>query len=86
MEWVKEKLTSLLPAGGSINDVEISSVQEFRPTAPGPGSNVSDILILNCPRQLTIHEAPWYTNPQTEAFCNLIGVENKVNPPPPGPR
>lgn len=24
----------------------------------------------------------WYTNPQTEAFCQLIGVENKVNPVP----
>lgn len=24
----------------------------------------------------------WYTNPQTEAFCEMIGVDNKVNPVP----
>jgi lariat debranching enzyme len=24
----------------------------------------------------------WYTNPQTEAFCDLIGVENVINPVP----
>ena len=41
MEWVKEKLASFLPAGGSIKDVEISSVQEFRPTAPGPGPGIN---------------------------------------------
>lgn len=26
--------------------------------------------------------APWYTNPQTEAFCKMIGMTNKINPPP----
>jgi hypothetical protein len=28
--------------------------------------------------------APWYTNPQTEAFCRMLELENKINPPPPG--
>jgi hypothetical protein len=26
--------------------------------------------------------AAWYTNPQTEAFCALLEIENKVNPVP----
>lgn len=26
--------------------------------------------------------AAWYTNPQTEAFCTLLDIENKVNPVP----
>lgn len=26
--------------------------------------------------------APWYTNPQTEAFCAMLEIENKINPPP----
>lgn len=24
-----------------------------------------------------------YTNPQTVAFCEMLGIENKINPPPP---
>jgi hypothetical protein len=28
--------------------------------------------------------APWYTNPQTVAFCDMLGLENKVNPVPTG--
>ena len=26
--------------------------------------------------------APWYTNPQTVAFCGMLEIENKINPPP----
>lgn len=32
----------------------------------------------------SIYLAPWYTNPQTEAFCNMLQLENKINPPPAG--
>ena len=28
--------------------------------------------------------ASWYTNPQTEALCKLLGIENKINPMPAG--
>ena len=28
--------------------------------------------------------ASWYTNPQTEALCTLLGIENKINPMPAG--
>lgn len=34
-------------------------------------------LILRC-------TATWYTNPQTEALCELLGLENRINPVPPG--
>lgn len=48
-------------------DIEVGRVQQFWPTAPPhPGGE---------PRQ-------WYTNPQTEAFCGMLGIENKVNPRP----
>jgi lariat debranching enzyme len=26
--------------------------------------------------------AAWYTNPQTEAFCGMLGIPNKINPAP----
>jgi hypothetical protein len=26
--------------------------------------------------------APWYANPQTEAFCRMLELDNKINPPP----
>lgn len=26
----------------------------------------------------------WYTNPQTVAFCDMLQIENKINPAPPG--
>jgi len=26
--------------------------------------------------------AAWYTNPQTEAFCGMLGVTNVINPAP----
>lgn len=63
--------SSLSPASRGPLHLEIMSVQQFVMTAPGPGKDVN-------PRQ----QPQWYTNPQTEAFCTLIGVDNKVNPPP----
>ncbi|WVW85779.1 hypothetical protein I302_107817 [Kwoniella bestiolae CBS 10118] len=55
--------------------IEVERVQKFWPTAPsqsqlppgGDGGAGAD---------------QWYTNPQTEAFCGLLGVQNKVNPAP----
>ncbi|KAF5378876.1 hypothetical protein D9615_006902 [Tricholomella constricta] len=31
-----------------------------------------------------IPQPPWYTNPQTEAFCAMLEIPNKINPPPKG--
>ncbi|WOO82451.1 Lariat debranching enzyme B [Vanrija pseudolonga] len=49
--------------------VDVGRVQQFWPTAPPegqPGGSAS----------------AWYTNPQTEAFCGMLGIDNKVNPRP----
>ncbi|OCF57434.1 hypothetical protein L486_04892 [Kwoniella mangroviensis CBS 10435] len=55
--------------------IEIERVQKFWPTAPsqsqlppGPDGNLG--------------ADQWYTNPQTEAFCGLLGLQNRVNPAP----
>ncbi|TXT10771.1 hypothetical protein VHUM_02276 [Vanrija humicola] len=49
--------------------VDVGRVQQFWPTAPPegrPGGSPS----------------AWYTNPQTEAFCGMLGIDNKINPRP----
>ncbi|PVF95639.1 hypothetical protein CPB86DRAFT_568097 [Serendipita vermifera] len=84
LEWIKKKIASMKSEKGDHSasseqgkdedsELEISSVQQFVPTATGPNRNIN-------PRA----QPSWYTNPQTEAFCALIEVENKVNPVPPG--
>lgn len=35
-------------------------------------------------RELTNDAASWYTNPQTEAFSEMLGIPNKINPMPAG--
>ncbi|WWC71734.1 uncharacterized protein I206_105692 [Kwoniella pini CBS 10737] len=54
--------------------VEVERVQKFWPTAPsqdqlGPNGEGGS-------------GDQWYTNPQTEAFCGMLGIQNKVNPAP----
>ncbi|KAG8749857.1 hypothetical protein FRC14_001037 [Serendipita sp. 396] len=80
LEWIQDKLkqkTDELNAQTEASsdgtaELDISTIQRFVMTAPGPshGRNSGQPLL-------------WYTNPQTEAFCELIGVENKVNSKPP---
>lgn len=43
-------------------------------------SNVSANSESQCIVNLDIVAAPWYTNPQTAAFCSMLGIENKINP------
>ncbi|KAJ7026145.1 Metallo-dependent phosphatase-like protein [Mycena alexandri] len=57
-----------------IEDLEVGAVQEFVMTAPGPGKEEE----MGGRRA----QPPWYTNPQTVKFCELIGVTNVINPPP----
>ncbi|KAH7913124.1 lariat debranching enzyme, C-terminal domain-containing protein [Hygrophoropsis aurantiaca] len=59
--------TALLPGMRDIEDCQV-----FVQTAPGPGSEGGE----------TMQQPPWYTNPQTVAFCEMLEVENKINPPP----
>ncbi|KZT35556.1 Metallophos-domain-containing protein [Sistotremastrum suecicum HHB10207 ss-3] len=50
----------------------ISDVQVFCRTAPRAGHE-----------RLPKNEPPlWYTNSQTEAFCAMLQIQNKINPPP----
>ncbi|KJA21674.1 hypothetical protein HYPSUDRAFT_216219 [Hypholoma sublateritium FD-334 SS-4] len=50
----------------------IGDCQTFKMTAPGPGSEGANKL----------RQPPWYTNPQTEVFCRMLDIPNKINPPP----
>ncbi|KAJ7083674.1 lariat debranching enzyme, C-terminal domain-containing protein [Mycena belliarum] len=56
------------------DDLEITQIQEFIMTAPGPGREDETGGRRAQP--------PWYTNPQTVKFCELIGVVNRINAPP----
>lgn len=68
---------------------EVESVQQFVMTASGPNKNINPReqreFVSSFSSQvvdLRTSIASWFTNPQTEAFCALIEVENKVNPVP----
>ncbi|KAJ6567589.1 lariat debranching enzyme, C-terminal domain-containing protein [Mycena vulgaris] len=63
--------------GLDAEDLEVTQVQEFAMTAPGPGREDE----MGGRRA----QPPWYTNPQTVKFCELIGVVNRINPPPTAP-
>jgi len=63
LKWVNEHIGS-----GKL----VTDVQQFTPTAPGPGAEGPNMT----------RQPPWYTNPQTEVFCAMLGLTNKINPPP----
>ncbi|KZO89748.1 Metallophos-domain-containing protein [Calocera viscosa TUFC12733] len=48
--------------------IPINDVQQFKKTASGGTEQTRGVR--------------WYTNPQTEALCKLLEVENVINPPP----
>lgn len=66
-------------------DIDIGRVQKFWPTAPAqgePGGSSSEST-----RSWTwtaLIKAAWYTNPQTEAFCGMLQIPNRINPAPIG--
>ncbi|OCF30648.1 hypothetical protein I316_07696 [Kwoniella heveanensis BCC8398] len=53
-------------------EIDVGRVQRFWPTAPPEGQPGGSPSVF-------------YTNPQTEAFCGMLGIENKVNPAPAPP-
>ncbi|KAH8117651.1 hypothetical protein DFH11DRAFT_1724631 [Phellopilus nigrolimitatus] len=71
LEWVMENVGDKESRDGL---KDIRDCQVFWPTAPGPGNEGPN----------RFRPPPWYTNPQTEAFCGLLQLENKVNPVPKG--
>ncbi|EKM74736.1 hypothetical protein AGABI1DRAFT_123560 [Agaricus bisporus var. burnettii JB137-S8] len=67
-QWVFENLQS--------ESLLVDDIQQFVQTAPGPVAPAS-------PNQTVdegVPQPPAYLNPQTEAFCRMIGIENKINP------
>jgi len=65
LEWVIENVEQ-----DERGDILVSDYQTFTITAPGPGSEGSG----------KFKQPPCYTNPQTEAFCRMLDLENKINP------
>ncbi|CBQ70428.1 related to lariat-debranching enzyme [Sporisorium reilianum SRZ2] len=58
--------------GESGEELDVYRVQQFVRTAPAPFE----------PGGLSQAPPAWYTNPQTEAFCHFVGIENRINPRP----
>jgi len=67
LEWVIQNVKQ-----DERGDILVSDYQTFTITAPGPGSE----------GDAKFKQPPWYTNPQTEAFCRMLDIENKINPHP----
>lgn len=88
MEWVKSNVHDKEASSSDASLPGIRSIldcQTFVQTAPGPGSEGAQ---KNQQREHTSflkiftdvsYAAPWYTNPQTVAFCDMLCIQNKVN-------
>ncbi|KAJ7489518.1 lariat debranching enzyme, C-terminal domain-containing protein [Mycena latifolia] len=74
--WITDDLRAREPSLDA-EDLEVTQVQEFVMTAPGPGREDE----MGGRRA----QPPWYTNPQTVKFCELVGVVNRINAPPTAP-
>ncbi|KAF9225845.1 DBR1-domain-containing protein [Gyrodon lividus] len=72
LEWVQENIVRKASNEDGKSPLSVDECQVFVQTAPGPGSE----------GKATFQQPPWYTNPQTVALCDMLGIENKVNPPP----
>ncbi|KAF8299284.1 hypothetical protein DL93DRAFT_2091209 [Clavulina sp. PMI_390] len=72
--WIIANVPALAADNGE-GKIKVLDVQQFVMTAPGP-------VPQRGPGRGPQMPLSWFTNPQTEAFCALIGVENKINPPP----
>lgn len=88
LEWVKANVKT-----NEKGQILVSEHQSFVMTAPGPGSEganktrqrkSSEFWCQKIFRDI-IPIAPWYTNPQTESFCRMLDIPNKINPPPTNP-
>ncbi|KAH7928638.1 DBR1-domain-containing protein [Leucogyrophana mollusca] len=75
LEWVQKNVQnkqSPQDTAAFLGIRDIDDCQTFVKTAPGPGSEGNEKM----------QQPPWYTNPQTVAFCEMLDLENKINPPP----
>ncbi|KAH0579198.1 hypothetical protein H2248_003350 [Termitomyces sp. 'cryptogamus'] len=71
LKWVNDNVPHKLDGGWAILDC-----QKFVVTAPPIASLESGKM------KGAIAQPSYYTNSQTEAFCTLLQVSNKINPPP----
>jgi lariat debranching enzyme len=83
-EWVKKNIKT-----NRDGEILVADHQRFAMTAPGPGQegptgtdNVSHYPGHRPPHIVIAFLAPWYKNPQTEAFCRMLGISNLMDPPP----
>jgi len=52
-------------------EIPIQNYQKFAMTAPGPGQAGTRKL----------QQPPWFKNPQTEVFCQMLGIPNLIDSP-----
>ncbi|KIK77509.1 hypothetical protein PAXRUDRAFT_834962 [Paxillus rubicundulus Ve08.2h10] len=72
LDWVQENIVRKSSSEDRKLPLLVGGCQLFVQTAPGPGSEGN----------AKFQQPPWYTNPQTVAFCDMLGIENRINPPP----
>ncbi|KAF8648408.1 hypothetical protein AX16_006306 [Volvariella volvacea WC 439] len=71
LEWVREHVGRKFN-GKPEEEWFVLECQQFAQTAPG-GAHIDGGVSSNLP--------PWYANPQTDAICQLLEIENKINRP-----
>jgi len=74
LEWVMANVPKKLALKDGPETWELSRCQEFVHTAP-PEKNPGNGKAF--PRGNK--QPPWYPNPQTKAFCELLEIEDKIN-------
>lgn len=68
-EMVAKELEYIKEKLGGDGLRDVNEIQQFVMTAPGPTDE----------QKKSQKQPPPYTNPQTDAFCELLGIPNKVN-------
>lgn len=82
LTWVRDKLLS------TRENVVIQDMQSFVITAPAPDAEgkgpkqprTSHVYTRGCLHCTHKDIAPHYANPQTQAFCTMLEIENKIDP------
>ncbi|KAG0697591.1 lariat debranching enzyme, C-terminal domain-containing protein [Suillus ampliporus] len=72
MEWVKSNVHDNEASSSDTSLPGIRSIlecQTFVQSAPGPGSEGAQ----------KNQQPPWYTNPQTVAFCDMLDIQNMID-------
>ncbi|KAG1869997.1 lariat debranching enzyme, C-terminal domain-containing protein [Suillus subluteus] len=72
MEWVKSNVhnNDANSSDGPLPGIRsILDCQTFVQSAPGPGSEGAQ----------KNQQPPWYTNPQTAAFCDMLDIQNMID-------